>query len=78
MSRNYEARLDRIEEIITPERGAPHLVWLNAGETDDQAVTAYAMARGLTIAEGQANMIGFKWADATLSPLPKTETQRVN
>ena len=48
--RNYEARLERIEATLKPEP-EPELisVWVQEGETDDEALAKYAAANGVSV-----------------------------
>jgi len=63
---NYQHRLDRVEKIVAPRRACPHMVWLNARQTKDEGVAAYAQAQGPTVPEVEADMICFSWADRSL------------
>ncbi len=67
---NYSHRLDRIEANLTPDRGSPHMVWLDARRSPERAVAAYAEARGLAAADVRANALFVHWqaADNRLCP----------
>ena len=63
---NYRHRLDKVEKMVSPRRDCPHMVWLYAGQAQDEGIAAYAEAHRLTIPEVEADMICFSWADARL------------
>jgi hypothetical protein len=67
---NYQDRLDRIEAVLLPQTNALRcVVYVNVGQTEQEAVVAYAEARGLTIAEVNANMICVHFVSAADSRL---------
>ena len=63
---NYQARLDRLEETIAPRRGSPHCVFAELGQSNDDAIAAYAARIGIAAAEVHANVILARWASAPL------------
>lgn len=52
---SYRARLDRLEELISPSPPRrEHVIVIEGGRTEEQAIESYAAERGIAVSEVRA------------------------
>lgn len=48
---NYQHRLDAVEKMIAPRHSGVHVIMLDEGQTEDEALAAFAERLGLAARE---------------------------